>query len=138
VENFLTPVLALIIWTFVMWFWMLGVRVPEMNKMVDDAQEFIKNPALKEKLSNKTKWSADNYNHLHEQPVVFYALMFYLHLSNITPDWMLYLAWGYVISRVIHSLVQATSNRLMLRFGVFCIGSFMLMAMAAGGVMAAI
>ncbi|NNE56757.1 MAG: MAPEG family protein [Hellea sp.] len=134
-QHFLTPVLALILWTFVIWIWMYKRRIPAMLAITKNTQDFIDNPALGEQLPAKAKWAADNYNHLHEQPVIFYALMFYLHAVELTPDWMLYLACAYVGIRILHSLVQVTSNKVNARFGLFALGSIILMVMAtyAGG-----
>jgi hypothetical protein len=36
------------------------------------------------------------------------------------------LAWAYVVSRVVHSLVQATLDVISVRFAVFALGSFLL------------
>jgi len=40
------------------------------------------------------------------------------------------LAWAYVILRVLHSLVQVTGNKVMLRFGLFSISTIVLIVMA--------
>jgi len=45
-ENFLHPVLALIIWTFIMWVWMYKRRIPAMLAITKNTQDFIDNPAL--------------------------------------------------------------------------------------------
>ena len=72
---------------------------------------------------------ADNYNHLHEQPTVFYALAFYSHLAGAADTTNVNLAWSYVILRVVHSLVQNTANKVMIRFSVFSLSSLVLIAM---------
>ncbi len=128
-DHFLTPVLALILWTFVMWAWMYKRRIPAMRAITNNIQDFIEDPKLGEKIPAKARWAADNYNHLHEQPVIFYALMFYLFLTSQTDPLNLYLAWGYVGIRVVHSLVQVTSNKVMVRFSLFALGSVVLIAM---------
>ncbi len=135
-ENFLTPVLALIIWTFVIWVLMYVRRIPAMNAIDKDPQKFIEDPTLWQKIPKPAVNAADNYNHLHEQPVLFYALMFYLALSNQGDNLYMYLAWGYVGVRVLHSLVQITSNKVMFRFPLFALGSLLLMIMAARAVIA--
>jgi len=56
--------------------------------------------------------------------------MFYLYLVKLTPSWILYLAWAYVVIRILHSLSQVTSNKVVLRFSLFALGSIMLMIMA--------
>lgn len=129
-EHFLTPVLALIIWTFVIWALMYKRRIPAMNAISKNTQDFIDDPKLGEQLPAKARWAADNYNHLHEQPVVFYALMFYLFAMGQTDVFNMYLAWGYVAIRVIHSLIQVTSNKVLVRFGLFALGSILLIIMA--------
>lgn len=128
-ENFLTPVLVLILWTFVMWVVMYMRRIPAMNAITKNTQRFIDEPDLKNQIPAKVRWAADNYNHLHEQPVLFYALMFYLFLTQTTPTWIWYLAWGYVIIRIFHSLVQITGNKVIYRFSLFALGSIVLMVM---------
>ena len=126
---FLTPVLALIVWTFVMWFVMYWRRIPAMTAITKDTQEFIRDPKLMDKIPARVRWAADNYNHLHEQPVVFYALVFYLFLTQQTDPVNLALAWSYVAIRVIHSLIQITINAVLVRFSVFVLGSLVLIAL---------
>ncbi|MGH6967436.1 MAG: MAPEG family protein [Phenylobacterium sp.] len=42
----------------------------------------------------------------------------------------LWLAWAYVLLRVIHSLVQATANVILLRFAIFMVSSVVLLILA--------
>lgn len=135
-HNFLTPVLALIVWTFVMWVVMYVRRVPAMNKITKDTQEFIENPALADQIPARVRWAADNYNHLHEQPVIFYALMFYLAATGGADKFNMSLAWAYVAIRVVHSFVQITINKVMIRFSLFVLGSLVLAAMTTRAVLA--
>jgi len=128
-EHFLTPVLALILWTFVMWFVMYSRRIPAMNAITKDTQRFIDEPELKDQMPAKAHWAADNYNHLHEQPVIFYALMFYLYATEIQGGWVLYMAWAYVAIRILHSIVHVSKNRVVPRFLLFLLGSIVLMIM---------
>ena len=128
-QQFLTPVLALILWTFVMWVVMYKRRIPAMNALSKDPQKFIDDPELWAKMPANATNAADNYNHLHEQPVIFYALMFYISLSQQADNIYMYFAWGYVGIRVVHSLVQITTNKVMHRFSLFALGSILLMAM---------
>jgi hypothetical protein len=73
---------------------------------------------------------ADNYNHLHEQPTIFYALMFFAAMTGGADATALGLAWAYVVLRVLHSLVQATINRVIVRFAVFATATLVLIAFA--------
>lgn len=124
----LAPVLALIAWTFVMWFWMYATRIPAMQRAQVDMAEMSRTNA-KLDLPPEVARVADNYNHLHEQPTIFYALALTTQLAGAADGVAVALAWTYVGSRVVHSLVQATRNVIPLRFTVFAIGSFVLMAL---------
>jgi len=129
--EFLTPVLILIIWTLVIAVLMYWRRIPAMNAITKDTQEFIRNPKLAEELPAPARWAADNYNHLHESPVIFYALMFYLAATGQGDAVNYNLAWAYVGIRVVHSLVQVTSNKVMIRFSLFALSLVVMTVMAA-------
>lgn len=127
----LTPVLALIVWTFVLWFWLYATRIPAMRAI--GMGKFKRKDDLK-LLPVGVQNIADNYNHLHEQPTLFYALAIYTHLSGNADAVNIALAWTYVCIRIVHSLIQCTSNFIPLRFMVFSLGSMMLLAMTVRNV----
>jgi len=129
-SHFLAPVLALIIWTLVMMLVMYKRRIPAMNAITKRTQDFIENPKLGEQIPAKARWAADNYNHLHESPTIFYALMFVIFLMGYTTSLALICAWIYVAIRVVHSIVQITSNAVMVRFSLFMLSAIMLIIMA--------
>ena len=83
----------------------------------------------------KAVWVADNYNHLHEQPTIFYALCVYSHLAGVVDGVNVGLAWAYVAIRIVHSFIQITTNFVPLRFVVFNIGSLVLMILAIRNVL---
>ena len=124
----IAPVLALVGWTFVMWFWMYATRIPAMQRANVDMAEMSRTNA-KLDLPAEVARVADNYNHLHEQPTIFYALALATQVAGAADGVAVGLAWTYVASRVVHSLVQATRNVIPLRFAVFAIGSLVLMAL---------
>jgi hypothetical protein len=126
---FLLPVLALVAWTLVMWVWLYATRIPAMKRVGIDPQEAAHPGTYAHRLPGHARSVADNYNHLHEQPTIFYALMFFIALTGGAAAGTLSLAWGYVGSRVVHSLVQATINRVVVRFAVFAFGSLLLACM---------
>jgi hypothetical protein len=127
-DHMLQPILALVAWTFVMWFWMYATRIPAMQKAKVDVAELSRTNA-KLDLPPEVARVADNYNHLHEQPTIFYALALTTQLAGAADGVAVTLAWTYVASRIVHSLVQATKNVIPVRFAVFTIGSFVLMAL---------
>ena len=105
-------------------------RVPAMNAISKRTQDFIDDPKLGEKIPASVRWAADNYNHLHESPTVFYALMFVIFLMDRVTPLAFYCAWGYVALRVIHSIVQITSNNVIVRFSLFMLSAILLIIMA--------
>ena len=133
--NMLTPVLALIVWTFVMWFWMYSARIPAMLSAKVTPEQMQSKDSLK-MLPARVNWVADNYNHLHEQPTVFYALASYSHLAGVHDDLNAWLAWAYVAIRIVHSLVHATINFVPARFYIFAASSIVLMVIAGRNVAA--
>lgn len=134
-EQFLTPVLALILWTLLIWIVMYVRRIPAMNKAGIDPQDAA-HPGSLNVLPSGVRAAADNYNHLMEQPTIFYALMFYLHLSGSSAgdSMALTLAWAYVGLRVLHSLTQITVNTVVVRFALFSLSTIVLIVMAVRAV----
>lgn len=123
------PLIALVLWSFVMWAWLYATRIPAMRKgrIVYDTQR----PAeeFHAQLPARVRWKADNYNHLMEQPTLFYAVTLTLALLGADAGLNTGLAWLYVGLRVAHSLVQATVNAILLRLAVFMAASVVLLAM---------
>ena len=134
-SSLLTPMLALIVWSLVMLAWTYAVRIPAIRKAgIDPAK--AQEPTSLDGLPLKVRQVAYNYNHLMEQPTLFYALVAYSYLAGQQNGVNLILAWAYVALRIVHSLVQATVNLVLVRFGVFMAGTLVLAALAARDVWA--
>ena len=127
----LQPVVVLAAWTMVMWFWLYGTRIPALGAAKVDPDELVHDPTkgLDMVLPPQVMWKAHNYNHLHEAPTVFYAVAITLAIVGAGDGINAQLGWAYVVLRVVHSVIQATVNKVMLRFLVFAISSFILMAL---------
>ena len=128
----LIPAAALICWTLVMLYWMLLTRMTAIAKAGIDmgAQPGGRGSDLEGIVPAKTQWKAHNYNHLHEQPLLFYAVTVILSLTGGTSDLTWGLAWAYVVVRVVHSIWQSTINSVPVRFGLFLLGSIILTILA--------
>lgn len=128
-QGMLTPVLALVCWSLVMWLWMYVTRLPAMRRAgINPAT--LKERSELDVLPRSVRQVADNYNHLHEQPVIFYALAFYCVLAGQADSANVTLAWTYVALRVLHSLQQALSNFVPVRFLLFVLSGACLGVMA--------
>jgi hypothetical protein len=129
--GILQPVVALAAWTMVMWAWMYGTRIPAMNRLKVDPDSLARDPdvTLDKVLPPQVQWKAHNYNHLHEAPTVFYAVAIVLAIVGWGDGLNAWLGWAYVALRVLHSLVQAISNKIVVRFAVFVLSSLVLLAL---------
>ena len=129
--EILKPVIALAIWTMVMWAWMYATRIPAMTKAKVDVDQLVRDPnaSLDHTLPANVQWKAHNYNHLHEAPTVFYAVAIVLAIIGQGDGMNALLAWMYVGLRVIHSLIQVTTNKVMVRFILFALSSLVLIAL---------
>lgn len=128
--NFLLPVLVLVAWTCVMWFWLYITRVPAMQKVkIDPKKARHPDSGWNDQMPALPRSVADNYNHLHEQPTIFYAIMFFAGLTGGGDNIALGLAWAYVALRIVHSFVQVIIGTVLVRFAVFSLASFALIAL---------
>lgn len=134
----LQPVVALAAWTMVMWFWLYGTRIPALSAAKVDPEELVNDPqlTLDNVLPAQVQWKAHNYNHLHEAPTVFYAVGVTLAIIGQGDGLNAQVGWAYVVLRVIHSIIQATINKVTLRFGFFALSSFCLMFLVARAALA--
>jgi hypothetical protein len=128
----LAPVVALVAWSLVMLVWTaiarrtafktLGISwgtIPPGSRGVN----------LDGRAPDPAQWPSHNYNHLMEQPTIFYAIALTLALMGFGAGINLWLAWGYVGFRIIHSIVQATVNVVAIRFPLFALATFCLLGL---------
>jgi hypothetical protein len=128
----LAPVVALVAWTLVVMVWMMAVRRRTFAKLgvtFSNIPRGSRGVDLEGRADPSEQWPSHNYNHLMEQPTIFYAVALSLALMDFGSGINLYLAWSYVILRIIHSLVQGTVNVIAIRFPVFMLASLCLLGL---------
>ena len=130
-QPMLAPVIALVMWTAVMWGWMYATRIPAILRMRMRLDGNLPRGEQMATLPPRVRWKADNYNHLFEQPVLFYAVGLSLALLGDASAASIALAWSYVALRIAHSLWQATVNVIPMRFVLFALSSLVLFALLA-------
>ncbi|WP_277983510.1 MAPEG family protein [Sphingomonas faeni] len=130
-SDILRPMVVLIAWTLVMLAWTLATRLPAMKAAGVDMGKLIGTKAsdADRSLPPQVQWKAHNHNHLMEQPTLFYAVCTVLAVSGTGNGINAWIAWAYVGLRIVHSVVQATSNRVRDRFVFFMLSSVMLLAL---------
>jgi hypothetical protein len=127
-STLVAPVIALVLWTLVVWLWMYATRIPAMQKAQIDPQQAARTRTLD--LPPEVMWVSDNYNHLMEQPTIFYATALAAQVAGLADPLNVGLAWAYVVLRIVHSLIQGTVNVVMARFAVFSLSTIVLAVIA--------
>ena len=128
----LAPVVALVAWTLVMLVWMAVARAREFKRLGitrDSIPPGSRGVDLDGRAEPSAQWKAHNYNHLMEQPTIFYAIALTLALMDFGGGINYYLAWGYVGLRVLHSLIQSTVNIVKFRLLVFALATACLLGL---------
>lgn len=137
----LQPVVALAIWTMIIWLWMYATRLPAMGRAGIDAKNMVGSTGgglrsdLIAKGEERASWVADNYNHLHEAPTIFYAVSLVLAIIGQGDNLNATIAWVYVGLRVAHSLLQILSNRVIVRFVLFALSTVALIMLVTHAAM---
>lgn len=119
--DILAPAAVLVLWTIVMLVWMASTRLPALKAAGIDMSKAVggRGQDLEGVLPANINWKAHNYSHLVEQPTLFYAVVGILAIMGSVSAVAVALAWTYVVLRIAHSVVQATSNRIAVRFPLF-------------------
>jgi hypothetical protein len=128
----LAPIVALVAWTLVIMAWMAATRFATFKKMgitLGNVPPGSRGANLEGKAPDEVQWKSHNYMHLMEQPTIFYAIVLTLALMGMDQPIILWLAWGYVGLRILHSLIQCTSNIVKYRFPVFALASLCLLGL---------
>lgn len=105
-------------------------RVQEMKANRIHPQSVALSAQRAERL--KDTRAADNFNHLFELPVLFYALAAIALAIGHVPVFLAFGAWVFVASRIVHSIIQCTYNKVMHRFAVFIFGFATLLVLWIG------
>ena len=127
-NTMIAPVMALVAWSLLIWLWMYARRIPAMLKAGIKPQDAAF-PGSLDVLPAGPRQAADNYNHLMEQPTIFYAAALAIAVAGHGDGLAMQLAWGYVGLRVAHSLVQVSVNIVNLRFLLFVLSTITLAVM---------
>jgi len=126
------PVLAQMLWTFAVILMAARARVGSVKaREVTLGQIALSGEAWPDRI----RAFGNNMNNQFETPTLFYALAGVAIFVGATGWGMAMLAWGYVATRVVHTLIQTGGNDVLSRFRAFAAGVFLLMALWAGVVL---
>jgi hypothetical protein len=126
------PAVALVLWSLVMLAWLAATRLPAMTKAGIPLMKIVgsRGVNLEGVVPDPVNWKSHNYAHLMEQPTLFYATVVILGVIGAGEGLNLQLAWAYVALRMAHSIVQATWNRVAVRFTLFLLATAVLALLA--------
>lgn len=129
--DILAPAAVLVLWTLVMLVWTAATRLPALKAAGIDMSKAVggRGQDLEGVLPANVNWKAHNYAHLVEQPTLFYAVVAILAILGQVSPVAVALAWTYVVIRIVHSLVQVTSNRIAIRFPLFAVSTLVLLGL---------
>ena len=135
--SILNPMLAMMAWSGLIVAILLMTRIPVVIKQWGNLQFAKHSDELRPKMSEKFRYITDNYNHIFEQPTLFYAVLIYIQLAGASNQMNISLAWAYVSLRMVHSSIQLTSNNVSWRAASFATSSLILMTIISMEVLAA-
>jgi hypothetical protein len=136
--SLLGPVVALVAWSLLVLVYLAVARgraIKQAGLKVDPSKGG-RGQDLEGRIDPKAQWPAHNYQHLMEQPTLFYAIMLTLAIMQFDNPVNVWLAWGYVGLRVVHSIVQIGFNDLRVRFPLFLLSTLCLLALTLHAAMA--
>lgn len=138
--SILTPASVLVLWSLVMLGWLAFARFGAAAKLgsKEPVPPGMRGQDIDPRLPPSAAWKSHNYAHLMEQPTIFYPTVFILFVTGAATPMLVYVAWGYVILRIIHSVYQSTVNQVMVRFSIFMLSTLCLLFLAVHAVLATI
>ena len=138
--SILAPAAVLVVWSILMLIWMAATRLPAMSKIGIDMSKAVggRGADIDPNVPPSVAWKSHNYAHLMEQPTIFYATVMILAIAGAVTPLLVSLAWGYTIIRILHSLWQATVNKVSIRFVLFLLSTICLTVLAVHALIATI
>lgn len=126
------PAIVLVLWSLFVLGWLAVTRLPAMARAGISLTDAVgsRGVDLEGVVPDRVNWKAHNYSHLMEQPTLFYATVLILGVTGEGTGLNLQLAWAYVLLRIAHSVVQATWNRVIVRFALFSLATAALLVLA--------
>ena len=133
----LAPAAVLVLWSMIMLVWMIVTRFAAFSRGGVDLAEVPAGSRYAEveaQMPERVNWKSHNYTHLMEQPTLFYATVIMLAMAGDASAFSIGLAWAYTGLRIVHSIWQATVNRVAVRARLFALSSLCLLGLAVNAV----
>jgi hypothetical protein len=119
-ERIFGPMFALMLLTVVVWAYMYAKRIPFIRSLNIEPDQLT--PAeLARRSPPSVSNPSDNLKNLFEMPIIFYALVLYLFVSQRVDAIYLTAGWAFFVLRALHSAVHCTINIVLLRFALYVV-----------------
>lgn len=125
-STYTLPITAMLILTFLVWLYLFTVRLNYMMRHNIDAEKVRSPEKLATIFPEYINNPANNFKNLFEMPVIFYVLVICAALKSFQTPLFINLLWGFVVFRVVHSMIQCSYNKVMHRFISYLISSICL------------
>ncbi|OYX80292.1 MAG: hypothetical protein B7Y77_00780 [Bradyrhizobium sp. 35-63-5] len=126
IKMVLLPLFVEVALTFALMMWMGLSRVGALKR----GEAKLANTALGQpNWPAKVQQIVNCYANQFQLPVLFYVLTVLTMITHHADYLFVVLAWGFVISRLVHAYVHTGSNHVRYRFNAFLIGAIILLAM---------
>lgn len=122
----LSPFIAMMVLTFVVWLYMYVRRISWIASNRIDTQEFTTPDKAGAIAPRQVIYPSLNFKNLFELPVLFYALCLYLYTSGSVDTVYVTSAWLFVALRAVHSAIHCTVNIVKARFITYMLGALLL------------
>lgn len=118
------PALGMVALTLAVWLRMYVARIGEMKRERIHPQAVATSVQMAARLTDTR--AADNFRNLFELPVLFYMALVVAALTSQVNAITLVLAWGFVVLRIVHSVIHCGYNKVMHRFRAYLLGGLVL------------
>jgi len=127
-KPMLLPLLVQVFLTFVVWFFLYALRIPEIKRKGIDVRD-LRDRAESHRLLPVSAAASNNLKNLFEMPVLFYAAVLLTLILMVQDTVLVMLAWGFVAFRIVHSFIHCTYNNVNHRFLAYALSSLFLILM---------
>lgn len=121
------PMLALVAWTFVVLMIIPRRRFRAARQKLVRAADFAYGES--ENVPGEVRLPSRNLANLFETPVLFYVACLTLFVLGKVDAWSVGLAWAFVATRIVHSLVHVSYNNVIHRLRIFAVSVVLLIAL---------
>ncbi|MGO4405266.1 MAPEG family protein [Bosea sp. RAF48] len=129
------PTLALILWIFIVGVILMLRRKDAFSSGAVRPEDVT---VSTERYPVPARLASANFSNQFETPVIYFALIMLAMEVGATSYVMALLAWVYVATRVIHTLIHIGPNKLPVRGAVYGIGALALVGMWIGVLLAVV